>query len=301
MRSSQILTGFFLKIFMLVSISAAAQTDWKKNTRRIRITSSHTAFPDTARLNGYTYDGKFFEAAAHYSDNTVLIAVPKRLQKRNHVDLIFWFHGWNNNIDSADIFFQLAEQFALSNSNAVLVLAETAKNAPDSYGGKLEQPNVFAGLVNDVLAALKKGKCITSTCNAGNIILAGHSGAYRTIAYILQNGGVPVREVELFDALYSQTDKFINWIQKDSVNRFIHWYTNHGGGTDEVSVQMMDTLRKINIPFVWMEEKYVTAPLLQSGRILFIHSTREHNDIINNPGNFKLLLTSTAALAAPLR
>jgi len=295
MRSSQILTGFFLKIFILVSISAVAQTDWKKNIKRIRITSSHTAFPDTARLNGNTYDGKFFDAAAHYSDSNVLMVVPKRLQKRNHVDLIFWFHGWNNNIDSADVFFQLAEQFVLSNSNAVLVLAETAKNAPDSYGGKLEQPNVFAGLVNDVLAALKKGKCITNTCTAGNIILAGHSGAYRTIAFILQNGGVQIKEVELFDALYGQTDKFINWIQKDSVNRFIHWYTNHGGGTDEVSVQMMDTLRKINIPFVLMEEKDVSGPLLQSGSVLFIHSNREHNDIINSPGNFKLLLANSSA------
>ena len=33
-------------------------------------------------------------------------------------------------------------------------MAETAKNSPDSYGGKLEQPNMFLLLVTDVLNEL---------------------------------------------------------------------------------------------------------------------------------------------------
>ena len=52
------------------------------------------------------------------------------------VDLVFWFHGWGNNVDSAAIRYELIKQFIASKRNAVLVLAETARNSPDSYGGK---------------------------------------------------------------------------------------------------------------------------------------------------------------------
>jgi hypothetical protein len=298
MKRYIILTGMLTAAFTSLLNNTKAQADWKQDIKLVGITSSHTAFPDAKRADGYTYDGKFFDAASHYSDSSVLILVPKRLPKQDHINLIFWFHGWNNNIDTAMAFFHLAEQFSNASRNAVLVLAETARNAPDSYAGKLEQTNVFAGLVNDVLNTLKEKKDISKTCQPGNIILAGHSGAYRAIAYILQNGGVPVQEVELFDALYSNVDKFTAWLQKDSANRFIHWYTNHGGGTDEVSVQMMEELKKENIPFALIEEKDASLPLLQSGRVLFVHSAREHNEIINNPDNFKLLLVSSSKLSS---
>lgn len=82
----------------------------------------------------------------------------KKLDAKKNVDIIFWFHGWGNNIDSAIARYDLAKQFAASKVNAVLVLAETAKDAPDSYGGKLEQAGVFKNLMNDVLVNLKREK-----------------------------------------------------------------------------------------------------------------------------------------------
>ncbi len=57
------------------------------------------------------------------------------------------------------------------------------------------------------------------------MILAGHSGAYRVMANILQNGNVEVKETILFDALYAETDKFIQWIKADTAHRFINIYT----------------------------------------------------------------------------
>jgi len=61
-------------------------------------------------------------------------------------------------------------------------------------------------------------------------VLAGHSGAFRVMAYILQNGGVEVNQAILFDALYGEVDKFANWIQADKSHQFIDLYTNKGGG-----------------------------------------------------------------------
>ena len=121
-----------------------------------RITSSYTSFPDTARANGHVYNKVLYDAATHYMDSSVMIVAPKKLDAGKKVDLIFWFHGWSNNIDSASIRYTLIKQFADAKLNAVLVFPETARNAPDSYGGKLEYNNDFKKLVEDVLKELKK-------------------------------------------------------------------------------------------------------------------------------------------------
>ena len=260
-----------------------------------KITSSYTSFPDTARAKGHTYNKVLYTAADHYMDSSVLIIAPKNLDAAKNVDLIFWFHGWGNNIDSAVVRYKLAKQFAASKLNAVLVLAETTKDAPDSYGGKLEQADIFKNLVNEVLIKLKKEKVIGKKSKARNVLLAGHSGAYRVMAYILQNGNVPVKEVILFDALYAETNKFLHWVQSDNGNRFIDIYTN-GGGTDVESKEMVKQLLQQNITTDTLEEKDVTPQLLQTKRIVFIHSLNKHNDIINDPDNFQLFIENNSFL-----
>src|SRR5581483_1073436 len=96
--------------------------------RVVHFSSTHNCFPDTGRVK----DG-------HYDDSSVLLVIPRGLKVGKRVDLVFWFHGWHNNIDTALRFYGLADQFAGSGCNAVLVLAEAAKNAADSYGGKMRE------------------------------------------------------------------------------------------------------------------------------------------------------------------
>ena len=278
--------------FSFISLLSLAQN---KELNIFRITSSHTSFPDTARAKGHIYNKILYDAATHYSDSSVLIIAPEKLDASKKVDLIFWFHGWGNNIDTAVQYFELANQFAVAGLNAVLVLAETTKNAPDSYGGKLEYSNMFKELVTDVILELKKEKSISKKCEPGNILLAGHSGAYRVMAYILQEGNMPVQEVLLFDALYGQTDKYMNWVQSDRGHRFIDIYTD-GGGTDGESKEMVKQLTKLNIRTDTIEEKELTAGLVQAQEILFIHSLHKHNNIINKPDNFQLFLENSPFL-----
>jgi hypothetical protein len=275
-----------------ISLLLIAQviTVWSQEAKTIRFSSRYTSFPDSARVNGHTYDSIFYSAKDHYRDSSVLLIVPKNLSRTNRVDLIFWFHGWNNNIDTANQFYEIQKQFLASGKNAVLVLSETAKNAPDSYGGRLEQPGDFSRLVKEVLQQLKIQKLVGKKATAGTITLAGHSGAYRVIAYILSNGGMAVDNVYLFDALYSQVDKFLSWIQQNKNHRFVNWYTNHGGGTDEVSIQMMQQLDQLRLPYKLVEETAINGNDVKGNRILFVHSPREHNVIINTPDNLKLLL-----------
>ena len=218
------------------------------------------------------------------------------MKRKGKIDLIFWFHGWHNNIDTALKFYEIEKQFIASKRNAILVLAETAKNAPDSYGGKLERPGVFKALVTDILAKLEAQGIVKPKSEPGNIVLAGHSGAYRIIAFILEKGGTPVEEVYLFDALYSQTDKFISWIQQNKEHHFVNWYTNHGGGTDEMSIKMMQQLGDDSLSYSLIEEPSLNSANVKASRILFVHSMREHNDIINQPDNLELLLENSFVL-----
>jgi hypothetical protein len=283
---------------LLLSFPCFVSFAQKENEPQIfRITSAYTSFPDTARATGHTYSKVLYPAALHYSDSSVLIIVPPHFKTGKHVDVVFWFHGWRNNIDTAAVYFELIKQFLASNRNAVLVLPETAKNAPDSYGGKLEQQAVFKNLLKDVLHKLKAEKIIGKRAKPENIVLAGHSGAFRLMAYILQNGGVEVKQVILFDGLYSQVDKYTAWIQADASHQFINLYTNKGGGTDEVSDKMMQLLREKNIPFINPEEKDVHTPMLKTNQVIFIHSLKEHNDVINRPDyNFRLFIENSNAL-----
>jgi hypothetical protein len=262
----------------------------------LHFSSSHTSFPDTGRMNGHWYDSTFYTASAHYNDSSVLLIIPKQLDTTQKINFIFWFHGWNNNIDTAAEFYQLTRQFIASKRNAVLVLSETARNAPDSYGGKLEQPGIFKALVKDVLRELKKEGFVPNTAEPGNIVLAGHSGAFRVIAYILQNGQMNIQEVFLFDALYSQVDKFLHWINEDNSHHFVHWFTNHGGGTDEMSDTMMRQLTIGHAAYKLAEEGTISPKIIRGDRILFVHSLREHNVIINDPDDFQILLENSFIL-----
>ena len=253
------------------------------------ITSSHTAFPDASRAKGHMYDSILYETKSHYNDSSVLVIVPPGFKPGKKINFIFWFHGWRNNIDQAASHYQLVNQFVDSKVNAVLVLAETAKDAPDSYGGKLERPNEFKLLLDDVMTSLKKLHGVTKRAKPGEVVLAGHSGAYRVISYIVKNGNVPISELILFDALYAETDKFITWIKSNTAHRFINLYTDHGG-TDLESKMMVKSLTLQNIHVHTVEESQVTPEVLQQQRLLVVHSSRMHDEIINNPDNFKLLL-----------
>lgn len=259
------------------------------------IQSPHTSFPDTGRAKGHIYSKVLYTEAEHYHDSTVLIIAPKNLDAKKTVDLIFWFHGWSNSVDSATSYYQLTRQFIASHQNAVLVLAETARNAPDSYGGKLENQGVFKALVSDVLNGLKTQRLAGKSCQPGHIMLGGHSGAYRVMAYIIQNGQVPINEAMLFDALYANTDKFMTWIKADTTRRFIHLYTDHGGTAGE-SHNMVKQLGQQHITYTEIEESNLTAQQVKTDRLLFIHSLHEHNDIICKPDNFQLFLENSPFL-----
>ena len=253
-------------------------------------------FPHPNRINGHIYDGNTYSAQEHYSDSSVAIFIPKGFKTTEKIDFVFYFHGWNNNIDSACAQSNLIGQFSESNKNAIFVFPEGPKNSPDSFGGKLEEKDGLKNLIDDVLKYLIVNAKFNST-KVGNIILAGHSGAYRVISFCLMRGAYTenISDVILFDALYGQTEKYVHWIENFD-GRFINIYTDDGG-TKEVTESLMDDLSGWEIPFYKTEETQLAIDELKNNRLIFIHTDLNHNEVIAKRNQFRnYLMTSKFCL-----
>ena len=257
----------------------------------IRFTSSNSMFPDSARLQGYEYNGKQYDATTHYFDSSVLIYVPKHFSPKGKINLVYWFHGWGNNIDSACFQFQLLEQFESSERNAIFIFPEGSKNAPDSYGGKLERPEVFQNLTKEVVEKLVYNSIIQKKrifqINDYAISLVGHSGAYRVISKIINK--TPISEVILFDALYGGNLDYLQWLSNPE-NRFINIYTKDGGTFENSQLILSKLTDSLHMPVLSVSEEQINATLLVANRKLFIFSKVGHNEVITHSHNWERFL-----------
>ena len=99
----------------------------------------------------------------------------------------------------------------------------------------------------------------------------------------------------LFDALYADTDKFMDWLTADRHHRFINLYTDHGGTFDE-TMSMMHQVKDLKIAEDSLEEAEITPGIIRNNKIIFIHTPHEHNYIIQHPDNFKLFIENSPFL-----
>jgi len=253
---------------------------------------SSAPFPHPNRINGHVYDGKTYSAQEHYSDSSVAIFIPKGFKSTEKIDFVIYFHGWNNNIDSACAQFNLIGQFCESNKNAIFVFPEGPKNSPISFGRMLEENNSLKNLIDYAINFLIKQQKIEFT-KVGNIILAGHSGAYRVISFCLMHGGLTpnILDVILFDALYGQTEKYVHWIENFN-GRFINIYTDNGG-TKEETEGLMDDLDGWEIPYFNTEESQLKIIDLKNNRLIFIHTDLSHNEVISGTNQLRDYLMSS--------
>jgi len=250
-------------------------------------------FPHSQRENGHEYNGKKYPADQNYNDNSVMIFFPNNFTPHEKNNFVVYVHGWYNNIDSACAQFKLIEQFADSKVNAIFVFPEGPKNAPDSFGGKLEDKDGLKNLLSDVTAYLISVKKISAE-KIGKIILAGHSGAYRALAFSLMRGGLieNISDVILFDALYAHTEKFAYWIDNYS-GRFINIYTEDGGTKNE-SLNLIQDLDGWGKNFLHIEETALQSNDLSENKIIFIHTELTHNEVISKRNQFQKFLSTSA-------
>lgn len=285
------LYGILLLVFLTHSVTFPQEKTKTKFGAVCKFEFNNTAFPHPKRSDGRVYKNEHFNAKEHYQDQSTIIFIPKNFVLSDSIDFVFYFHGWGNNIDTSLTRFNLLEQFYKSKKNAILVLSETAKNSKDSYGGHLEEKGVFADLLDEVIDELNE--IYAKELNVGDISLAGHSGAYRIMAYILTHGGVTknIEAVYLFDALYADVEKYTYWL--DNYNgRFINIYTPNGGTVSE-SENLMKCLEGWEIPFELIEDDNFSSHELKDERIVFIKSKLGHSQVIHTKNQFQKILESS--------
>lgn len=254
---------------------------------------SSAPFPDSLRSDGHMYGGKLYSAADHYSDSSVAIFVPNGFRKEKQTDVVVYFHGWNNNIDSACTEYRLIDQFSAAKKNAIFIFPEGPKDAPDSYGGRMERTNGLKLLLSDVMKFLR-GKNLVGSEKIGKILIAGHSGAYHVISFCVMRGGMTshISDVVLFDALYGETEKFAYWIDHYK-GRFVDIYTDSGGTKYETQSLMAD-LDAWHIPYCSKEEHDLTLKDLKNNKNIFIHSDLVHNDVVAVRDQFQHYLETSS-------
>ena len=255
-----------------------------------------TPFPHPARAEGHRYKEKLYPAADHYRDNTVAIFVPRGFRPAPALDLVIHFHGWFNSVSNVLAEFQLPEQFAASRRNAILVVPQGPRNAPDSFGGKLEDPGGFARFLAELQGVLKNlPGCAQAPL--GRVILSGHSGGYRVIARCLAQGGATntVREVWLFDALYAEADKYETWWQARH-GRLLNIHTKDGGTRAETE-RFMARMTAQGAPALRGTDEVLTPQQLREGSLIFLSTDLGHNDVVARRKTFQRFL-ETSCLAA---
>ena len=231
---------------------------------------------------------KLYSFSEHYNDSTTLVFIPDYFNPEGEADIVFYFHGWKNNIDSMIVKFDLIRQFSESGINALLIMPEGPKNSPDSFGGKFEEKDVFSNFIIEVIE--KTNTLLGSNISSGDITLSGHSGAYRVMAYILLRGGQTqnIRKVIIFDGLYADIEKYSYWL--DHYNgKFINIYSQNGG-TKRESENLMECLSSWDIPYVHVVEDNLSDTILNENRIIFIESSLSHGGVIHERNQFKKFL-----------
>ena len=203
----------------------------------------------------------FPAAGAPYRDDTVIVFVPAhfRYGDEEGMAVLVHFHGHNTIADRALRAHELREQLSDSRQNAVLVVPQLAVLAADSSCGKLESPGGLERLLSEAVSASARVAGVTLGDSSfpvdvpiGTVCVSAHSGGYHAAAAVLRAGGVDVRELYLFDALYAENGTMRDWVvdrRGEPLHRrhkLVSYFTE-GGATEANSVLLRAQLEHAGV------------------------------------------------------
>ena len=146
----------------------------------------------------------------------------------------------------------LAEQLDAARVNALLVAPELRFDLATGDPGMLTTPGRLREMLHELLTEQLDPLlgCELDVDDFERIAIVSHSGGYQATAAVLTTGGVPVREVALFDSLYGEMATFDEWVRgqasrfdraRDDDLRWVNIYTG-GGGTFDNSRAMASSV-----------------------------------------------------------
>jgi len=215
-----------------------------------------------------------------YSDQRVLLHIPRGFDPRKPALMIVFFHGneatLNRDVRKRQ---EIPRQVTESGLNAVLVAPQFAVNALDSSPGRFWEPGMFAQFVGEAaerLTQLYGDERVRGAFHGAPIVIAAYSGGYSPAAFVLQGGRVDdrLRGVLLFDALYGEYDKFADWLSRRPPAFFVSTF-GKASHDDNMKLQRILSERKVDF------QRNLPSTLAR-GSVSFISVADdiEHNDFM---------------------
>ena len=148
----------------------------------------------------------------------MLLTIPRGFDLRKPALIVVFFHGIGATLtrDVRDRQ-QVPRQIVESGLNAVLVAPQFARRRRRSSAGRFWDPACFAQFLDeaaDRLDAPARRRRVRAPRSSARRLIAAYSGGYHPLAFALAVGGATqrVRGVFLFDALYGDHDKYLDWL-----------------------------------------------------------------------------------------
>jgi hypothetical protein len=232
---------------------------------------------DGERRGHHTARGGTYWEDETYSDQRVLLHIPRGFDPRRPVLMVVFFHG-NEATLQRDVRTrqEVPRQITQSGLNAVLVAPQFAFNALDSSPGRFWEPGVFAQFVNEAgerLTEFYGDERARGAFRSAPVVIAAYSGGYSPTAFILKSGRIDdrLRGVVLFDALYGQFDKFADWLARRPPAFFVSTF---GKASRDENTTLQHILTERGVRF----QSTLPASLTR-GSVTFIAATDDVNHL----------------------
>jgi len=232
------------------------------------------------RRGHYSARGGTYWEDQTYSDQRVLLHIPKGFDARRPALMVVFFHG-NEATLTRDVRSRQAvpRQVAESGLNAVLVAPQFAVNALDSSAGRFWEPGVFTEFLREAaerLTELYGDERTRGAFQGAPVVIAAYSGGYNPAAFILHSGRADdrLRGVVLLDAPFGELDKFADWLARRPPAFFVSAF---GKAAREENTQLQRLLTERGVRF----QSGLPATLAR-GSVAFIPSNEEvkHVDFV---------------------
>ena len=181
--------------------------------------------PPGARYHISPRGGTLMEATT-YSDRRSLLAMPARFNpSKPGAAIILFFHGNRATLRDVEERQGVPRQLFASRMNAVLVAPQLAVDALDSSPGHFYDEGFldqYLDEADDHLIAQSRGRFTKDQFAALPVIIVAYSGGYVATAFSLHYArpGSRIRGVVLLDALFGESAKIEDWIEKSYPNTF---------------------------------------------------------------------------------
>ena len=244
-------------------------------------------FPHSSRANGFQSGTTFYPRDPNYSDSTVGVFLPKNFHPSKSINFVVHFHGWNNHVQQVFEQYDLARQMEMSGLNAVLLVPQGPRDAPDSTDGKLQyDKGSLTALLTEAIGFLAREGRTSPGSALGHVALTSHSGGYLVTTYIVDRKELAdkITDVILFDSTYGGLPAFADFCAADPKHRLISICTEHLGHENARLIALL--LKRHVQPRVLFEEDLTDAEVAKRGPLVVLTTTLEHNDVISKRDYF---------------